>query len=245
MNDRARASDILRKARAILAERLTERIKEQSDELLDDARGDSYMNEIESLYDELGMKLSHVSQMLSNLPADGPLTQPHAQPPQTQTAAAQHSPENTFTVATEPAPNYDGVTQYTLPAIAGPTIVAMPPLPSLPAPKFVEPLKHRATNSALQAFAAQIQAGDLLAAGRTLAILFDIEEPRAIACAATFAQRVRSEAAFFRKVMELRQELHSTNSQRALLLLLDCFGLSRGESAEIIRNLQRKRRLTG
>src|SRR4029077_3252564 len=68
MNDRAHASDILRKARAILAERLTERINEQSDELLDDARGDSYMNEIESLYDELGMKLSHVSQMLSNLP---------------------------------------------------------------------------------------------------------------------------------------------------------------------------------
>jgi len=27
--------------------------------------------------------------------------------------------------------------------------------------------------------------------------------------------------------------------------LLDCFGLSRGESAEIVRNLQRKRRLTG
>src|SRR5262245_50616960 len=72
MNDRARASDILRKARAILAERLTERINEQTEELLDDARGDSYMNEIESLYDELGMKLSHVSQMLSNLPAEEP-----------------------------------------------------------------------------------------------------------------------------------------------------------------------------
>jgi hypothetical protein len=204
MNDRARASDLLRKARAILAERLTERINEQSEELLDDARGDSYMNEIESLYDELGTKLSHVSQMLSNLPAEEPSNQPPGQQqPQTQTAAAQHSPENTFTVATEPAPNYDGVTQYTLPAIAGPTIVAMPALPALPAPKFVEPTKHRATNSALQAFAAQIQAGDLLAAGRTLAGLFDLEEPRAIACAATFAQRVRSEAAFFRKVMEL------------------------------------------
>jgi hypothetical protein len=245
MNDRARASDVLRKARAILAERLTERINEQFDELLDDARGDSYMNEIESLYDELGLKLSHVSQMLSNLPAEEPPAQQSSQPqiqPQTQTAAAQHSPENTFTVATEPAPNFDGVTQYTLPGIPGPILVATP---GLPAPKFVEPPKHRATHSALQAFAAQIQAGDLLAAGRTLAILFDVEEPRAIACAATFAQRVRSEAAFFRKVMELRHELHSTNSQRALLLLLDCFGLSRGESAEIVRNLQRRRRLMG
>src|SRR5438045_7581211 len=53
------------------------------------------------------------------------------------------------------------------------------------------------------------------------------------------AQRVRHEANFFRKVMELRSELHSSNPQRALLLLLDCFGLSRGESAEILRNLQR------
>jgi len=240
-NERAKASEILRKARTILAERLTERINEQADELLDDARGDSYMNEIESLYDELGTKLAHVSQMLNNLPAD---EQPIE--PQTHTAAAHHSPENTFTVATEPAPNYDGVTQYmAMPAIAGPTYVAMPELPALPAPKSEEPYKHRATNSALQAFAAQIQAGDLLAAGRTLAGLFDVEEPRAIACAATFAQRVRTEAAFFRKVMELRHELHSTNSQRALLLLLDCFGLSRGESAEIVRNLHRRKRLLG
>jgi hypothetical protein len=240
MNDRARASEVLRKARAILAERLTEKINEQSEELLDDARGDSYMNEIESLYDELGTKLSHVSQMLSNLPADEPSAQTQTQ---TQTAAAQHDPENTFTVATEPAPNFDGITQYMMPAIAGPTFVATP---ALPAPKAtIEPPKHRATNSALQAFAAQIQAGDLLAAGRTLAGLFDVEESRAIACASTFAQRGRSEAAFFHKVMELRHELHSANSQRALLLLLDCFGLSRGESAEIVRNLHRRKRLMG
>jgi len=128
----------------------------------------------------------------------------------------------------------------TTPALIGPLFVATP---ALPAPKTTEPIKNRATISALQAFAAQIQAGDLLAAGRTLATLFDVEEPRAVACAATFAQRVRSEAAFYHKVMELRSELHSSNSQRALLLLLDCFGLSRGESAEILRNLQRRRRL--
>jgi len=234
MTDRARAAEILRKARAILAERLTEQILEQHEDLLDDARGDSYMSQIESLYEQIGMKLSHVGQMLSNLPAD----EPHQA--QTHTAAAQHSPENTFTVATEPAPNYDAITHDTTPALMGPIFVATP---ALPAPKSAEPVKHRATNSALQAFAAQIQAGDLLAAGRTLGILFDVEETRAVACAATFAQRVRSEAAFFRKVMELRGELHSPNPQRALLLLLDCFGLSRGESAEILRNMQRRRRL--
>src|SRR4029078_9721199 len=99
-----------------------------------------------------------------------------------------------------------------------------------------------ATHSALQAFAAQIQAGDLLAAGRTLAGLFELEESRAIACAATFAPRVRLESAFFRKVMELRSEVHSANPQRALLLLLDCFGLARGESAQITLTHHRARR---
>jgi hypothetical protein len=234
MSARTRATEILKEARQILADLLTEKVLEQGEDLLADARGDSYMNEIESLYEQVGVKLAHVSQMLSNLPADEPVTQTH-------TASAQHTRADTFTVATEPAPNFDGLVHDATPAIVGPLYVAMP---ALPAPKSSEPVKNRATTSALQAFAAQIQAGDLLAAGRTLSVLFDVEEPRAVACAATFAQRVRHEAAFFRKVMELRSELHSSDTQRALLLLLDCFGLSRGESAEILRNMHRRRRMT-
>jgi hypothetical protein len=232
MTNRTRASKILREARNILAERLTESVLDQGEDILADARGDSYMNEIESLYEQIGMKLSHVSQMLSNLPVEE-----HAA--HTETATAHHAPHSTFTMATEPSPSADAVIEQTMPAIAGPLYVATP---ALPAPKMSEPAKNRATNSALQAFAAQIQAGDLRAAGLTLAILFELEEPRAIACAATFSQRVRHEAAFFRKVMELRSELYSSNPQRALLLLLDCFGLSRGESAEVLRNLQRRKR---
>src|SRR5439155_10076247 len=160
MNDRTRATEVLRNARNILAERLTELVLEQREELLDDARGDSYMNEIESLYEQIGVKLSHVGQMLSNLPAEEPAAQTH-------TAAAQHTSDNTFTVATEPAPNFDAVIHDTTPALIGPLFVATP---ALPAPKASEPMKNRATNSALQAFAAQIQAGDLLAAGRSLAV---------------------------------------------------------------------------
>jgi hypothetical protein len=232
MTDRTRASEILKKARDILAERLTEQVLEQGEDILADARGESYMNEIETLHEQVGLKLSHVSQMLSNVSVERPA-------PHTETAAAHHSPGDTFTMATEPAPSADAIVEETMPALAGPVYVATP---ALPAPKATTPPKNRATNSALQAFAAQIQAGDLLAAGRTLSILFEVEESRAIACAATFAQRVRHEAAFYRKVMELRSELHNSNPQRALLLLLDCFGLSRGESAEVLRNLQRRKR---
>jgi len=230
MTDRARALDVLREAKAILAERLTEKVLEQADEILADARGDSYMNEIESLYEQIGLKLSHVSQMLSNLPV--PQQEPH-----TSTAAAQHPPEETFQHSTE-SPGDDVFVAETMPALTGPLYLATP---ALPAPKTSETGKDRATTSALQAFAAQIRAGDLLAAGRTLAGLFDLDESRAIACAATFAQRARTEAGFFRKVLELRAEVHSNNPQRALLLLLDCFGLSRGESADVLRSIQRRR----
>ena len=233
MNERAKAIEVLREARTILGDRLTEKVVEQAEEILADARGDSYMNEIDSVYEQVGLKLAHVSQMLSNLPP--PETAPH-----TATAAAEHLPEDMFTVDTQAAPDAAAVVEYTIPALPGPLQVATP---ALPAPKTADPSKDRAATSALQAFAAQIQAGDLLAAGQTLAALFEIDQTRAIACAATFAQRVRHEAAFFHKVMELRGELHSANPQRALLLLLDCFGLVRGEAAEVLRNLQRRRRL--
>lgn len=232
MNDRSRATEILREARAVLAERLTEKVLEQAEEILADARGDSYMNDIETLYEEVGLKLSHVSQMLSSLPQPEPASH-------TETAAAQHAPSDTFTVATQSSQFAEGFVQDTTPALVGPHYVATP---ALPAPKPKDPATDRATTSALQAFAAQTQAGDLLAAGRTLATLFELEESRAVACAATFSKRVRHEAAFYRKVMELRTELFSGNPQRAHLLLLDCFGLSRGESAEVLRNLQRRRR---
>ena len=231
MNDRARALEILKEAKAILAERLTEMVSEQAEEILADARGDSYMNEIESVYEQVGLKLTHVSQMLSNLPAA-------ETEPQTTTASAQHSREDTFQLATESSPSADAFVTETMPALAGPLYLATP---ALPAPKVGGVTNDRPTTAALQAFAAQIQAGDLLAAGRTLAALFDLEEPRAVACAATFAQRVRGEAGFFRHVMELRTEVHTSNPQRALLLLFDCFGLSRGESAEVLRAIQRRR----
>jgi len=230
MNDRTRALDVLREAKAILADRLTEKVLEQAEEILADARGDSYMNEIESLYEQVGLKLTHVSQMLSNLPA--PEQEPHS-----TTTAAQHGPETTFQWETE-SPGEDVFVAETMPALTGPLYVATP---ALPAPKTSDSKKDRATTSALQAFAAQIQAGDLLAAGRTLAGLFDLEESRAIACAATFAQRARTEAGFLRKVMELRAEMQGNNRERALLLLLDCFGLSRDESADVFRTIQRRR----
>ena len=182
MNERIKAIEVLREARRILGERLTEKVNEQAEEILADARGDSYMNEIDTVYEVVGLKLAHVSQMLSNLP------QPEA-PPHSATAAAQHSPDDMFTVDAQAPRDSESVVEYTIPALLGPRNVVTP---ALPAPKTTESTKDRAATSALQAFAAQIQAGDLLAAGRTLAALFEIEETRAVACAASCTARIRS-----------------------------------------------------
>lgn len=233
MSQRKRALDLLREAREILAERLTELAIEQSEEILADARGDSYMNEIESLYEQVGMKLAHLGQMISNLPAE---PEEAASPPPPLDERASEA----FSVATEAAPSADAVSEDTLPALTGPVYVAAPALPS---PSSATTTRSRATQLSLQAFAAQIQAGDLLAAGRTIGALFELEQPRSIACAATFAQRVRTEASFFRRVMQLRSQIQAGDDQRVRALLGDCFGLSRAEAQEVLAVLRRRLRL--
>jgi hypothetical protein len=236
MNDRTHAQAILRQAREILAQRLTALVGEQAEEILADARGESYMNEIEALYEHVGMKLAHLGQILSHLPPE-PI-EPVAGTT-TTTAAAQHAPEQTFSVATDAAPSAD-VSDESLPALSGPVYVAAP---ALPPPGGAPSSRIRATQLSLQAFAAQIQLGDLLAAGRTIGALFELDESRAIDCATTFAQRVRSEAGFFRRVMQLRGQVQAGDEQRVRALLGDCFGFSRAEAQEVMLVLRRRLRL--
>src|SRR6478672_4535008 len=88
MDDRSRALEILREARDLLAQRLTERVLESGEALLDDARGDSYLGDIEAIYDHFGMKLAHLNQLINNLPVDAaapppaPISDPPPVPPE-------------------------------------------------------------------------------------------------------------------------------------------------------------------
>lgn len=63
------ARTILRAARDQLQQRLAERVVECSEEILSDARGESYLSEVETLHDQLGLKLLQVSQMLECMSA--------------------------------------------------------------------------------------------------------------------------------------------------------------------------------
>lgn len=70
MSDRTRAIEVLKRARDLLAERLTERVLDSRDEILADAMGMSYLSEIETIYEQIGSRLHHVNLMLSNLPPE-------------------------------------------------------------------------------------------------------------------------------------------------------------------------------
>lgn len=69
MNERARAIALLRQARDILVERLTERVLDSSERLLEDALGLGYSSEIEQVYDQVGARLAQISTMLMQLPS--------------------------------------------------------------------------------------------------------------------------------------------------------------------------------
>lgn len=102
MNERARALSILKEARDLLAERLTSRIVESGDAILEDAAGMTYTSELEAVYDQIGARLAHVNALLANLPpVDDPTmsdavrpqqfcTMPPVDPVFVASTAAQH-----------------------------------------------------------------------------------------------------------------------------------------------------------
>ena len=73
MDDHAIAMSILCHAREILANRMIERILDAENQILEDAQGDSYMNEIETLQEGVGERLNSVNVMLANLSVIEPL----------------------------------------------------------------------------------------------------------------------------------------------------------------------------
>lgn len=225
MNDRTRALEILRRARDLLADRLTERILDSEEGLLDDARGDSYLGDIDSIFDQFGTKLAHLNQLINNLPLETeespsppepPYAGDHAGPAAADAAMAEEM------VATHPA------------AITGPLMIAPP---GLPAPRVAaDELEFTAPN--FQLFSEQMQDDELLNAARTLAILLDISEARGMQCVRVFHRRWQGDEAFLLKVMQLRSEVLANSYNSALMLLAECFGLVGIEAIGVLQTLR-------
>ena len=213
MNDRVRALAILKQAREILLQRLTERVLENEDEILDDARGESYMGEIDSLYEQIGTPLVHLNQLLSAVPADDDDAQG------VHDTHAAHAAAHSYAEIVPPA---------------------WPEVPALPAPRGSATSEAATDEPAIsfQTFAAQMQVDDLAGAGESLAFLFDLPPERAQRCADHFYRQMHEDAEFLRKAMQLRRELASGGYNGALMLLFQCFGLSGIESIGVYQVLK-------
>jgi len=234
-----RAIAVLREAKQILSDRLTERVLETADEILADARGESYMNDIESVYEQVGMKLAHVNQMLSNLPGETetPQAKPAAPAPAEKASAppdgSDTQPTRANTTVALPGP----VHQLTRALPPSKPVVQLIPLSQ-------KKLEHPSRGQSFQTFARQIQTGNVLGAGRSLAVLFDLPESRAITCAAVFADRLRRDHDFIRRAAELHCEIEEGSFNRAVVLLHDCFGLTASEAIAVLNSFRQRLRLS-
>ena len=230
---RNRAIQILTEAREILAERLTERVLDSADDILADARGESYMNDIDAVYEQVGLKLSHITQMLANLPVDEEVAVQH---PISEFRTDDDLSSQDYPFTAEETMSHDMVAANPRPALVGPMYVSAP---ALPAPKHDVP-QFPGDEPSLQQFVLQVQASDVRAAGQTLAVLFALPDSRALLCAATFAERWRRNPDFIARAMQLRTEVASGTYNGALVLLFECFGLTGIESIGVLQTLQNR-----
>lgn len=266
MNEQPSARKVLLAARSELARRLTELVLAAQEDVLADARGESYMNEIETLYEQVGIKLAHVNQMLAGLPAD--LEVESSSPPSPAQAPPASAPPASAKPAAEPAaelglsPPSTSATNIPRPAAeAIETLAPFPPespkpmrqpiaLPrrnisgGLAVPRKESPLRPliSAPTSGqaphLAIFAAQVRQGDLSAAGHTLSQMLGIEFPRAVACAAYFAEQLQEDPRLLLRIAQLQMELQASSFKGARLLLVECLGLTSEEAAHILYQSQ-------
>ncbi len=225
MEPRVEALFILRQARDLLADRLAERIVASKNEILEEAGGMLFGSEIDSLFEHIGGKLMHVSQMISSLPSEEPLTDV-AEPP----SGDNFSSSSQLILSDYPTQELNSSQSSVL------------ALPGLPAP---EAARAEAMTQAIetppasfQDFASRVRTGDLGSAGTILAELFGVEGSRGQQCAIRFAEQLSADQGFWESAMQLRGELTSSSHNGALLLLQKCFGLSGVEAIGVLQNLR-------
>jgi hypothetical protein len=209
----------LQQARDILVQRLTDRILDMREELLDDAHGRTYCGEIDALYEQIALRLNHVNVMLSSLPAP-------AEPPPAAPALT--------TLPALPGPSLEigGRLESSLfQADTGQSSGRDTMASAHEAMALTSPVTF-------ELFARQIAGDDLDSASRSLAVLFAVEPLVARRCAGTFHQRYRRRSETLQQALQLHRELQTGNINGSLLLLRDCFGLEGKDLIGVMQTLQ-------
>lgn len=210
MNQLPQAIAILEQARQALIERLAERVVEAGQEILDDAHGRTYGAEIDSIHDQIALRLMHVNSMLSVLPHAEFVAPAPGLPAPVDFSATAH-------VQSESGPESGAVTTVTVDAARVETAVESP---------------------SFQTFLRQIQVDDMVGATQALAVLLGLPAERALSCALRFREQMKSSPDFVSKAMQLRVELQAGSVNGALWLLWECFGLQGPESVGVMLTLK-------
>ena len=219
MNQRNQAIETLKQARDSLAEQLTERILECREEILDDAAGDSFLGEIEQIYEKFGNRLGHLNSLISSLPAVVP-----GLPDKSTDArpAALPAPESKA-AESEEASIDDLVAELETDEA------------ELEAGYAAEEQIERVT---FETFMAQLRSADMQGAGTTLGVLLGVGTDRGVLCANAFAEKFVADPTVMLKAMNLRTELQAGNTNASLMLLWECFGLRGLESIGAMATLK-------
>jgi hypothetical protein len=202
---------LLTQARDLLAQRLTSAILDLGDDLLEDARGESFSGEIDTLHEQIGTRLGQVNGMLAALSASDDADDDPSRPI-TQTGSLQ-TPE---------APDGTSTGENTPRAIEmeGGLLTSRGKFPPSTYPLFVQDIVRR----------------DLVAAARRLAEVLGTTPAQAEVYATRFRDQLDRDPAFLAKVHSLRQALQTERYNQARLLLRECFGLQ-GEECEAAMEL--------
>ena len=219
MNDRARAIFILKQAQRILQERLSERITDLQEEIVEDAQGLCYSGEIEAIHDQLGSRLGSVNSMIVNLQAGGGLDNALAKEEQGEPSGGL--PVDRMREIFSPRP-----------IDPQPAAVAADAAQAEPA---AEP---SAADANFAGFLEQVRSGDLDAAGQILAELLDVDPQRGLRCATRFQEQLADSPDFLKKAMSLSHKLIVGSFNEALMLIWECFGLQGPESIGAMQSLK-------
>ena len=218
MSDRCQAITILQNARDRLSERLTQRIIESREEIKADAEGDSYLSEIETIYDQLGSRLAHVSAMLSNLP-----------PVQTHTEADATATEIIYAdLASASSAGFE------LEAATQPAVLALPAPPGRESGAPEETLA-----AAFRRIVTLVELDDLAPAAQLVGECFDLRPSQARRLTAAFARQIDRSGDLPQRLIELVGALDEANEQAAAALVGECFESQPSEALSLVRALKR------
>lgn len=222
MSDRNHAISILTKAREALLRRMTEEILEHSDDLLADASGESYLSEIEELYDRMGTKLAHLNQMISSIP-------PEIEQPPGSDAEGMVFEQDFSRPAFEVIP----FTSADDESFRGDPPAESPPVLGLPAP-----IEGESSRPPFARFMMFVEHDRLDEASETLAPLLALPTSRVTQCVRWFAERFREDNTLVSRALRIRHELAANRGNDALVLLHECFGLQGMEAIIAMQTLR-------